>query len=272
MPVTVSESDSSEVVDTLAELRIRLLGHPLYDSVQTIDNLRLFMREHVFAVWDFMSLLKRLQQIVTCCELPWRPAGDPSLVRFINEIVLGEECDHDGQGGYLSHFELYLSAMDEVDADTATIRDFISQIAGNVPIDTALQRAQVLPSTRAFVSNTLQLTANGKPHELAAAFFHGREDVIPDMFARLVRSLPAQAGTSVNRLQHYLERHIEVDADDHGPLAQKLVNRLCGGNPGKEAEARRTATWAISQRISLWDGILTAIEQGASSSVKHQGN
>lgn len=261
MSVSLSDAGASESFDSLAQLRDQLMRHPLYDAVQTIDNLRLFMREHVFAVWDFMSLLKRLQQIVTCCELPWRPAADASLARFINEIVLGEECDHDGRGGYLSHFELYLSAMDEVEASTTEIREFLSHLGANVPVETALERVSMLPSTREFVSRTLHLTAQGQPHEIAAAFFHGREDVIPEMFDRLVQSLPAVHGTRVDRLKHYLERHIEVDADDHGPLAQKLVNRLCEGNPQKEAEARETATRAISQRISLWDGILNAIEQ-----------
>ena len=82
--------------------------------MDTVGSLRLFMRDHVFAVWDFMSLLKRLQQIVTCIEVPWLPPGDPTTCRFINEIVLGEECDDDGQGGYASHFELYRPSVSQV--------------------------------------------------------------------------------------------------------------------------------------------------------------
>ena len=110
--------ESLQHTSVLENLRFDLLNHPLYESVQTHENLRLFMREHAFAVWDFMSLLKRLQQIATCCDIPWSPASDASHARFINEIVLGEECDEDGRGGYSSHFELYLSAMEEVEADT----------------------------------------------------------------------------------------------------------------------------------------------------------
>ena len=125
MSVTASTFPKSDDLPDLPLLRSKLIEHPLYDSVQTVDNLRLFMREHVFAVWDFMSLLKRLQQVVTCCEVPWMPPADASLARFINQIVVGEECDEDGRGGFASHFELYLSAMDEIQADTQPIREFL---------------------------------------------------------------------------------------------------------------------------------------------------
>ncbi|WP_397570503.1 DUF3050 domain-containing protein [Schlesneria sp. T3-172] len=250
-------SDAQSILETR---RNELLHHELYQSVQTVENLRCFMCEHVFAVWDFMSLLKRLQQIVTCCEVPWLPSADASLARFINEIVLGEECDEDGTGGYASHFELYLSAMDEIGADSRPIRAFVKKLENRVPLATALAEAEILPSTREFVRTTIQLATIGQPHEVAAAFFYGREDIIPDMFTRLVESLPQQ-GVSVGRLEHYLRRHIELDGDDHGPLAEKLVTRLSADRPSKKDEVTAVATQAISQRIALWDGILAEIRR-----------
>ena len=216
------------------------------------------MREHVFAVWDFMSLLKRLQQIVTCTEVPWLPPINPTASRFINEIVLGEECDDDGQGGYASHFELYLQAMDEVGADTRPICDFVAKLGRQVLIEQALSEASILPSTRDFVRSTLQLTSLGQPHEIASAFFHGREDVIPDMFSRLVVSLP-QEGVKVERLVHYLKRHIELDGDEHGPLASKLVESLCHHQPQRQVEPNAAACQAVSQRIEFWSGVLAEI-------------
>lgn len=250
--------DVTEASTEHATLRQQLLQHPLYESVQSADSLRVFMREHVFAVWDFMSLLKRLQQLVTCCDVPWMPPADPNVSRFINEIVLGEECDEDGRGGYASHFELYLQAMDEVGAETQPIRSFIGALRDGATIESALMSTQILPTTRDFVRSTLQLARDGQPHEVAAAFFHGREDVIPDMFSRLVKSLPQQ-GVKVDRLVHYLNRHIELDANDHGPLARRLVENLCQGNPAKLQGADQTAVQSIRARIGLWDGVLNAI-------------
>jgi pyrroloquinoline quinone (PQQ) biosynthesis protein C len=242
----------------LDQLRQQLFHHPLYAHVQNADSLRLFMREHVFAVWDFMSLLKRLQQLVTCCNVPWLPPADPAICRFINEIVLGEECDEDGRGGYASHFELYLDAMDDVGADARPIRSFLSQLRDCVPFDRALEQSEILPGTRDFVRSTMDLTIHGQPCEIAAAFFYGREDVIPDMFARLVKSLPHEH-VSVDRLVHYLNRHIELDGDSHGPLARRLVQHLVGGDPVREQRARRAARVAIQSRMDLWTGILNAM-------------
>jgi hypothetical protein len=254
---------SSEPVSDLIEvkqLRSRLLGHPLYSEVRTSERLRIFMREHVFAVWDFMSLLKQLQRVVTCCDVPWLPATDARLARFINEIVLGEECDEDGHGGYSSHFELYLAAMDEIGADSQPIRTFVTCLKRGVPLQQALDGAPILSSTREFVRSTMDLALHGEPHQIAAAFFYGREDVIPEMFSRLVEVLPSE-GVSVERLDHYLRRHIELDANDHGPLALKLVTNLCDNQPRREAEANSVAASAISQRIALWDGIVSEFKR-----------
>lgn len=251
----------------LEKLRQQLFEHPLYSAVQAADSLRLFMREHVFAVWDFMSLLKRLQQLVTCCEVPWLPPADAAISRFINQIVLGEECDEDGRGGYASHFELYLDAMDEVGADARPIRSFIAQLQSGVPFERAIDEARILPETRDFVLSTIRLTIQGQPCEVAAAFFYGREDVIPDMFARLVKSLP-QEHVPVDRMIHYLQRHIELDANDHGPLARKLVDSLVGGDPVRAAAAQASACRAIRRRIELWNGIERSIQQQLSNPMR----
>lgn len=263
MPLLNSAPTIGPKLDSVMILRAQLLQHGLYDSVRTIESLRLFMQEHVFAVWDFMSLLKRLQQLVTCCNVPWLPASDASLARFVNEIVLGEECDADGFGGYASHFELYLGAMNEVGADTRPIQLFIESIRRGDSIEDSLDAVDILPSTREFVRSTIHLTKNGQPHEIAAAFLYGREDLIPDMFSRLIDSLPKES-VSVERLKHYLQRHIELDGNDHGPLARRLLDMLCDNLVARESEAIAVASQAITQRIQLWDGLLKKLENSTS--------
>ena len=86
----------------LNSLREALLDHPLYSNVASTAGLRLFMEDHVFAVWDFMSLLKRLQQDMTCIRVPWFPVENARAARLINDIVIGEETDVDPDGDYVS--------------------------------------------------------------------------------------------------------------------------------------------------------------------------
>lgn len=243
---------------SLAELRRVLQTHPLYAAVHDLSSLQIFMREHAFAVWDFMSLLKRMQQLVTCTQLPWQPAADPAAARFILEIVLGEEADEDGQGGYASHFELYHAAMRELGASTLPIDGLLTRLTAGENWESALNTVPVLESTRDFVRFSLKIAFHGAPHDVAAAFFYGREDVIPDMFARLIEPLQ-EHGAKVGRLRHYLQRHIDLDGDSHGPLAQKLLERLCQGDPVRIAEADQVACEALRKRIALWDGIWQAL-------------
>ena len=241
-------------------IREQLINHPIYKEMNHAARIRILMKHHVFAVWDFMSLLKKLQQAVTCVNVPWMPVKNANYARFVNEIVLGEETDEDGNGGYISHFELYQKAMHEVEADLGPIHRFLNRLQSGISPSYALQSEEIPESVAAFVNYTIQLAVNGKPHEVAAAFFFGREELIPDMFQRLVDEVENN-GLNASGLKYYLHRHIELDGDDHGPLAKKLLDSLCDGDPIKIAEAEVTAQQSLQHRIHLWDGVLKEIQE-----------
>ena len=249
------------IEERIAPLRSRLAGHPLYATIRTEAAVRVFMQSHVFAVWDFMSLLKALQARLTCVTVPWVPTAYPASRRFINEIVLGEESD-EFEGRPIAHFELYLEAMEQAGASTVAVRDLVKRLSGT-PVLEAIKAADVPAGARAFMRHTFELIAGGKLHALAATFTFGREDVIPDMFRAMVRDLSAQNAGNLATFAWYLERHIEVDGEDHGPLSLRMVADLCGDDPAKWDEAAQAAEEALETRLALWDSIVAAIEMQA---------
>ena len=258
--MTSTPASPLEAIESrLAPLRERLAAHPLYSSIRNVEHLRLFMQSHVFAVWDFMSLLKSLQRALTCTEVPWTPSRFPASRRFINEIVLGEESDL-YEGRPASHFELYLEAMDRAGADTTSIRTLIqaARPTHSATFDTALNVAP--PAARQFVQSTFNVIRNGSIAAQASAFTFGREDAIPTMFRSLVRDLNHSFAGNLGQFLWYLERHIEVDGDEHGPLSLRMVADLCADNPTLWEEAAIAAECAIHARLALWDGILNQIQ------------
>lgn len=238
----------------------QLFDHPLFIEITSLSKLRHFMEHHVFAVWDFMTLTKRLQQDLTCTQLPWLPPADPAAARLINEIVLGEESDEHPTRGHCSHFELYLDAMREVGADTAPITRALDLLHQGVQISAALQMIDAPPGVVRFIDSTFQLALSAPTHCVAAAFLHGRESVVPAMFERLLHSkglLELETPT----FRHYLTRHIELDSHDHGPAAERLLQRLIGADPIRQKQADSAAVDAVQSRITFWDGVLTSIQE-----------
>jgi hypothetical protein len=248
-------ADSTGIV----EAREKLVGHPLYRRLTSFEDAATFSSRHVFAVWDFFSLLKRLQREVTCVETPWLPRGMSDHARFILDIVISEESDEAIGSGYISHFELYLSAMDEIGADRGPIDGYLGRLReGADPVE-ALDSPDIPPYVRDFVANTLSVALGGEPHEVAASFCHGRENLLPDVLT----GVRAGLGPDLNRspiFKHYLDRHITLDHDEHGPLALRLLDALCEGDAEKLEVASRVGVAAIESRTALWDGILGELE------------
>lgn len=244
----------------LETAKLQLCGHSLFSEITSLRKLQLFMESHVFSVWDFMTLAKRLQQDLTCTRLPWLPPADPHAARLINEVILGEESDLHPETGYCSHFELYLEAMAEVGANTSSINRFVALQRQGLEATAALQAIEVLPGVARFVSDTLQLALNAPIHCVAATFLHGREHVIPGMFERILQSdefIHRQAPT----LCAYLKRHIELDTQDHGPAAEQLLDRLTNADPAYPQQANDAALAAVEGRIALWDEVRASLQE-----------
>jgi hypothetical protein len=219
------------------------------------------MQYHVFAVWDFMSLLKSLQINLTCVDVPWVVKGDANTRYLINEIVTGEESDVDMKGNRLSHFELYLQAMEEAQADTSIVKNYIDTLLRKKDLKLAFKEASVPAEAQVFITNTFEVIATGKPHVQAAVFTFGREDLIPNMFISIIDDMSSDYDKSaISTFKYYLERHIEVDGDHHSKLALDMTSILCGDDLQKWAEAEAAVLKSLQSRIDLWNGVLKSIK------------
>ncbi|MEY3220170.1 MAG: hypothetical protein RIT27_1527 [Pseudomonadota bacterium] len=245
--------------EEIKPLQTHLNQHPVYSAITDIEDLRCFMSHHVYSVWDFMSIVKYLQQQIAPSTYPWTPKGDGSVRRFINELVLEEESDQTPDRNFSSHFELYCQAMIEVGANTTAPLSFISQVEEK-GIKIALTNAEIPSASRQFMQTTFDFIFAEKPHCVAAALALGREHIIPQMF----RAFLAKMNITEQQapiFHFYLKRHIHLDEDFHAPLSLRLLNALCTNDPIKYQEANQAAKIALQARIAFWDGVLLALSK-----------
>lgn len=244
-------------------LRKTLTEHRLYEALSGIDDIRIFMEKHVFAVWDFMSLLKSLQTGLTCTNVPWKPAAHPKTISLINEIVLREESDINRNEEPRSHYEMYLDAMEEVGANTSKVIEFVNHIQSLSNIHHALDWANLGREESDFMMFTFGVIGRNQLHQTAAAFTFGRVALIPDMFAEILKQTGKTQGKSFPKLSDYLQRHLDVDSTEHDTLSLELVNELCGDDDEKWEEVLIVAKAALQARLNLWDDITDLILENA---------
>lgn len=247
-------------------IRQEIINHKVYSVIKDIEDLKIFMQYHVFAVWDFMSLLKSLQNSLTCTNVPWFPVGSAETRFLINEIVVGEESDVDIDGIRKSHFELYNDAMLQVGADNSAIQNFISSLISNNNFDEAFLKANAPEEVKEFVNFTFDIIRSDKNHLKSAVFTFGREDLIPNMFRSIVDDINKVFPDSISKFKYYLDRHIEVDGDHHSHLALQMTANLCEQNEHLWEEVETATIQSLKMRIKLWNGIYNSIVKSKTDS------
>jgi hypothetical protein len=234
----------------------KLRQHPLTSrqSINSLDDLKIFMSNHVYAVWDFMCLVKQLQHHLAPSGSPWTPIYSATGRRWINEIVLGEESDITIDGGNASHFESYLIAMEEIGIDTSWMQswpDYVRQVGW----EAAIQNPQVPEPAKFFMTTTKKFVDSNKPWIICAALALGREDLLPEQFQSVLTQLET-ARIPSRRFSWYLARHVEIDGTQHGPAARQLLEELCADDIIKQQEATQAALEAIQAREQYWNLIM----------------
>ena len=257
-----------EIHEELKPLTKQLLNHPLYQKINTPEQLQIFMEHHVFAVWDFMSLLTALQEILTKTTNPWLPVGDPEVRYLINEIVLAEETDINMHGKRQSHFEMYIDAMKKAGANPEKMESLLTQVHHGTDIFLLIAANNIPISVKQFLKHTFEVVYSREPHRIASAFTFGREGLIPEMFTSIIQNIQKNfPEEDLTEFKYYFDRHIELDGDEHGPMAFKMVENLCGNSDRKWEEAKTTAVRSLESRIELWNGIEAEIESKTKVSV-----
>ena len=249
----------NSITQNLEPLKNRLRNHSLYSKIKDVDDLNIFSNAHVYAVWDFMSLLKFLQINLTSISIPWFPSKNTTTAKLINEIVAGEETDEDQEGQPVSHFEMYIDSIEEFGLNTSEIINNLNTLNNIETIDKDIEKLDIKSYVKYFLKFTFSVIKRGKIHEVASVFTFGREDLIPDMFIPLIEGINSE-NNDLNKLIYYFKRHIEVDGDMHGPMSMEMLSYLCNNDPSKISESALIAEKALLARISLWDGIENEIK------------
>lgn len=257
---TNMKAQIEKIQAAIEPLRQQIIHHPVYAAINTVNDLQIFMQYHVYAVWDFMSLLKALQNNLTCTSVPWFPKGSANTRYLINEIVIGEESDIDSFGNRKSHFELYLDAMHQCGANTTHIDTFITTLQQTNNLSTAFAASGTPKAAADFVNFTFDIIGSNKAYLQSAIFTFGREDLIPNMFLSIISDLDKKFPESISVFKYYLERHIEVDGDHHSHLALEMTADLCGSNEQYWQEAQQAIVQSLQQRIALWNGVYAALQ------------
>lgn len=257
---------TAELLTTINSALFDIENHRVCRLIHTVEDFRTFMSWHVFAVWSFMSIVKRLQFEFTSISIPWIPPRSTAAARLVNEIVLEGETGIAPDGRCLSHFELYLSAMEEIGADTFSIKVFVDLVAANMSIEDALKIANVPSAVQKLVIENIHVAASGSVEEVLGSFVYGREHTIPRIFQCFLSNWEIEKSV-IPKFIFYLQHHIYFDTDEYRSIAMKLLTEQVNNNEMRFNMSLNSALAAIEQRIYFLEALACQLECGSISKI-----
>jgi pyrroloquinoline quinone (PQQ) biosynthesis protein C len=153
---------------------------------------------------------------------------------------------------------MYYQSMNEAGANTKKIESFLTNIDSGV--DQALIKSDAPKPAANFVKTTFSMLENAPVNVVASMFTFGREEVIPNMFRSIISKIDKDFKGRLKNFIYYLDRHIGVDEDEHGPAALKMIKVLCGNDEEKWKEAAQAAKMTMNARIVFWNEILDELK------------
>jgi hypothetical protein len=151
---------------------------------------------------------------------------------------------------------MYLDAMDAMGADLHLVNKFIAHAKKSNNIFDVIATTTLDKRIKDFLNFTFEVIAEGEVHKIAAAFTFGREDLIPGMFTSILEEIKTNFPTAnLDSFIYYFQRHIDLDGDEHGPLAMQMITDLAKDDDVKWTEMKEISKIALQKRIQLWNAI-----------------
>ena len=199
----------SELQKQIKPLRDQLMDHPLYISIREKEDLRIFMEGHVYAVWDFASLINGL-----CTRLTH--LGDHSELDNESLLALLSAITNQGpetEGKPFGLFSDYRNAMQLAGASTFEIDDLVNRVRQGTPPERAILDSKLPGYVVQFLDHTFSILRENNLVVMAATFAFGRGGLIPELFSRMVDKRVQEGDESLTGLQAYLNGYIEVGSE-----------------------------------------------------------
>jgi hypothetical protein len=251
----------SNLTTTLQPWVDAVMRHPVFPLITTVPRLLCFAKIHVYAVWDFACLLRALQHSLVDSNFLWTPPANPLACRLINNLLAEEETDALPDGRYLSHFQLYLEAMQQCGADTRPIQQFILGIKQQMSLPRLLELPTLPKPAKIFIADTFKIITQSN-HTMAASLAFARGNITSGMFTKLLKHIPVKKNAKVLQgFVQYFQRHIDLDSSKHNQQSQQLLAELCGTNATKWQQAQEAAQFSLDSRLRLLDGIYAAVRE-----------
>ena len=169
-----------------------------------------------------------------------------------------EESDIDLNGGYTSHFELYLKAMQDIGADTTVIQELVSSVRRGGEINRIIDDSKLPNYLKSFLLTTAEIITSKSNPKIASSIYFARENLIPVIFPGFIENIN-EINSRCKMFQYYLERHVELDSNSHSKLARQALISICGNDKAKWEEAEKSAKISLKARLVLWDGIISKL-------------